>query len=350
MSTPRRGSRSNPESRFERLRAVAEDGFAPAPDDEPEDPRTELLHDPSRSILATNQSPDVGFDRSVNPYRGCAHGCAYCYARPSHEYLGLSAGLDFETKIFVKRDAPALLRKALERPSYRPAPLALSGVTDPYQPAERRLRVTRGCLEVLAEYRHPVCVITKGWTVTRDVDLLAELASHGAASVALSITTLDRGLQGRLEPGASSPRRRLEAIERLALANVPVGVMVAPVIPGLTDHEMPHILKAAADAGAGWAGRVLLRLPHGLRELWDDWLRTHAPERRDKVLHRLRALHAGRLYDPSWRRRQRGTGVFAEQIEGLFELARRRAGLAAEGPELSAAAFRRPQAQPSLFD
>jgi DNA repair photolyase len=336
--------RANPPNRFERFHVaeVPELGFATGPDDPPEDPRTELLVDPSRSIVATNDSPDLGFRASVNPYRGCQHACSYCYARPTHEYLGYSAGLDFQTKILVKPRAAALLRKQLLSPAWKPQTLALSGVTDPYQPAERRLRVTRGVLEVLAEFRNPVVIVTKSFLVTRDADLLAELARSSAAAVMLSITTLDAGLQRKLEPLASPPSKRLAAIEQLARAGVPVGVMTAPVIPGLTDHELPAILQAASDAGAGCAGLVLLRLPHGVKELFADWLTQHFPERREKVLNRLRALHGGALYDARFSHRQRGSGEFAQQIQALFELGLRRARLARRGPELSAAAFRRP--------
>lgn len=350
-----RGLESNPQSRFEKLRydtsLASEPPAALDPGDDPEpDPRTVLLRDPSRTIVARNESPDVGFEASVNPYRGCEHACSYCYARPTHEYLGWSAGIDFETKILAKHDAPALLRKALDSPRWKPTPLALSGVTDAYQPAERKLAITRGVLEVLAEYRNPVLVVTKSFTVTRDVDLLAELASHGAASVALSVTSLDASLQRILEPRAAPPKLRLAAIEQLAKAGVPVGVMVAPIIPGLTDHEIPKILEAAASAGAGHAGRVLLRLPHGVKALFEEWLEHHFPERKEKVLNRLRAAHGGRLYDSTFRHRQRGDGFFAEQVGVLFDASRRRFGLAARGPELSTAAFRRPRAQPGLFD
>jgi DNA repair photolyase len=273
-----------------------------------------------------------------------------CYARPTHEYLGWSPGLDFETKILVKEDAPALLRKALSSPRWKPTPLALSGVTDAYQPAERKLGITRRCLEVLVEFRNPVLVITKSFTVTRDADLLAELARHGAVSVALSITSLDADLQRILEPRAAPPRLRLAAVERLAAAGVPVGVMVAPIVPGLTDHEIPRILEAAAAAGAGYAGRVVLRLPHGVKELFAEWLERHFPDRKEKVLNRLRSLHGGALYDSGFGHRQRGSGNYAEQIATLFEISRRRAGLAARGPELSTAAFRRPGLQPGLFE
>ena len=346
--------RANPPNRFERVHAAETPGlgFAPGPDDPPEDPRTELLIDPSRSIVTTNDSPDLGFRASVNPYRGCQHGCAYCYARPTHEYLGYSAGLDFQTKILVKPRAAELLRRQLLSRAWKPQPLALSGVTDPYQPAEQRLRITRGVLEVLAEFRNPVVIVTKGFLVTRDADLLGELARVNAAAVMLSITTLDAELQRKLEPFASPPSKRLAAIERLARAGVPVGVMTAPVIPGLTDHELPAILQAAADAGASSAGLVVLRLPHGVKELFGDWLAQHFPERREKVLNRLRALHGGALYDARFAHRQRGSGEFAEQIQALFQLGLKRARLARRGPELSTAAFRRPgaTAQLALFE
>jgi DNA repair photolyase len=345
-----RGTSSNPDGRFERIRHVALDpelDTAQPPGDAadaepPPDPRTRLLADHSRSVIARNDSPDVGFEASINPYRGCEHGCIYCYARPTHEYLGMSAGLDFETRILVKHDAPELLRRALASSRWKPTVLALSGVTDSYQPAERKLRLTRRCLAVLAEFRNPVAVVTKSYTVTRDADLLGELAACRAASVSISLTTLDPELQRRMEPRASAPARRLAAIEHLARAGIPVGVLVAPIVPGLTDHEIPALLAAAADAGASFAGRVVLRLPHGVKQLFEEWLAQHHPERREKVLARLRALHGGRLYDSSFGQRQRGTGPFADQIGSLFEVARRRAGLPENGPELSTASFRRP--------
>jgi DNA repair photolyase len=265
-----------------------------------------------------------------------------CYARPYHEYLGFSAGLDFETRILVKERAPELLRRTLVAPGFQPQVIALSGATDPYQPIERRLGIARRCLEVLAEFRNPVGVVTKNRLVTRDADLLAELARFGAASVTLSITSLDPELQRRLEPRASSPRLRLEAISDLARAGVPVGVNVAPVIPGLTDHEIPAILRAAAEAGAGFAAWLMLRLPHAVAPLFSEWLARHRPERREKVLARIRAVRGGRLNDPRFRSRMRGEGFFAEQVREIFELSRRRAGLARRGPELSTAAFRRP--------
>lgn len=333
-----RGASYNPPNRFE-SRFVEPDPEAIDP--EAPGPPTELIDDPSRSIIATNDSPDVGFDASVNPYRGCSHGCSYCYARPTHEYLGYSAGLDFETKILVKRRAPEMLREALAKPGWKPRVVAMSGVTDPYQPAERTLEITRGCLEVLRDFRNPVAVITKNRLVARDADLLADLAAHGAAGVYLSITSLDRSLQRVMEPRTSTPTGRLEAIRALAEAGVPVGVMVAPVIPGLTDHEVPAIVQAAADAGASAAGWTMLRLPHGVRELFEDWLEAHFPDRRERVLHRIREVRDGRLSDAEFGRRQRGTGAYADQIAALFRAAVRRAGLTGL-PTLSAEAFRVP--------
>ncbi|HSJ97943.1 MAG TPA: PA0069 family radical SAM protein, partial [Myxococcota bacterium] len=265
-----------------------------------------------------------------------------CFARPTHEYLGFSAGLDFETRILVKEDAPALLRRALAAKSWRPQVVAMSGVTDPYQPIERRLGLTRRCLEVLRDFRNPVAIITKSRLVARDADLLAELAGFEAAAVSISVTTLDPQLQRRMEPRAPRPALRLEAIEALARAGVPVGVLVAPVVPGLTEHELPAILRAAADAGARHAGYVVLRLPHAVKELVDEWLARHYPERREKVMNRVRALRGGRLYDSRWRIRQSGEGLFADQVAQLFEMGRRRAGIPESRPALSAAHFRRP--------
>ncbi len=317
------------------------------PADEPS-PATDFLRDSTSSIIARNDSPDVGFDASVNPYRGCEHGCVYCFARPTHEYLGFSAGLDFETRILVKEDAPQLLRRELSSPRWVPKVVAMSGVTDPYQPVEGRLGLTRGCLGVLAEFRNPVIIITKNHRVTRDIDHLAELAAVGAVRVCLSVTTLDPSLARIMEPRTSTPARRLAAIEALARAGVPVAVLVAPTIPGLTDHEMPAILEAAAGAGAGLAGYVLLRLPHGVGPLFERWLGQHFPERKEKVLNRIRDMRGGRLYDPRWSIRQRGQGVFAKQILQVFEVSCRRFGLQTHGPELSTSAFRRPaEAEPS---
>jgi len=333
-----RGAVHNPPNRFERLHVERDDW------DDPDDPgpRTELLRDSSRRIIVHNDSPDVPFDSSINPYRGCEHGCTYCYARPGHEYLGLSAGLDFETKIFIKLEAPELLRRELSSPGWEPRTLVLSGVTDPYQPVERRLEITRGCLEVLVETRHPVSMITKNHMITRDVDLLAELAGHDAATATLSITTLDPDLQREMEPRTASPELRLRAVEELAAAGIPVGVNVAPVIPGLTDDEIPAILEAAAGAGARHASYIMLRLPHAVAPLFADWLERRFPARRDKVLNRVREVRDGSLNDPRFGSRMRGEGRFAEMIADLFDVARRRAGLERGSPELSTARFRRP--------
>jgi DNA repair photolyase len=334
-----RGTASNPPNRF--------DGRSVIPDPEAADPeeplpRTQFLKDSARSIIATNDSPDLGFDASINPYRGCEHGCVYCYARPYHEFLGFSSGLDFETKILVKEAAPELLRRELEAPKWRPRVLAMSGVTDAYQPVERRLGLTRRCLEVLVEFRNPVLVITKNHLVTRDADLLAELARHRAAAVVLSITTLDADLARHLEPRTSTPARRLAAIEALAKAGVPVGVNVAPVIPGLTDSEIPAILKAAAAAGASFAGHSVVRLPHAVKELFEKWLEEHFPDRKQKVLHRIRGVRDGALNDPRFGSRMTGEGVYAEQIGALFELSRKKAKLSGDPPPLSAEGFRLP--------
>jgi DNA repair photolyase len=307
------------------------------------------MRDPTRTIIATNDSPDVGFEASINPYRGCEHGCIYCFARPTHEFLGMSAGLDFESKILVKEDAPELLREELNKKSWEPKTIAISGVTDPYQPIERRLGITRGCLEVLSEFRNPVGVITKNALVTRDADVLAEMAAWNGTRVFLSVTSLDPNVHRTMEPRTSTPELRLEAISTLAAAGIPVGVMVAPVVPGLTDHEMPAILKACRDAGASWAGFVVLRLPWAVAPLFDQWLEENFPDRKDKVLNRVRDLRGGKLYDAQWGVRGRGQGIFAEQIEALFDVTCRKLGLNERGYELPTEHFRRRTAQASLF-
>lgn len=340
-----RGASWNPQNRFETLEYIR-DEEAPRDDGAP---RTLYLRDPTRTLIATNDSPDVGFDASINPYRGCEHGCIYCFARPTHEYLGLSAGLDFETKIFVKEDAPELLREELNARSWQPKTIAISGVTDPYQPVERRLELTRRCLGVLAEFRNPVAIITKSHLVARDADHLAELARFDAARVFVSVTTLDPKLANTMEPRAATPELRLDAIARLSAAGVPVGVMVAPVVPAITDHEIPSILKAARDAGAKWAGFVVLRLPWAVAPLVERWLEEHFPDRKEKVLNRVRDLRNGKLYDAKWGTRGRGEGVFADQISALFEASCRRLGLNEDERELSTAHFRRRPAQGQLF-
>jgi DNA repair photolyase len=347
MPEPRgRGAASNPHNRFEPLAyedLPPEADEWPDPEEEPA-PRleTRLYRDASRSIFSHNQSPDVPFDTSLNPYRGCEHACSYCFARPTHEYLGWSAGLDFESRILVKERAPELVREELSSPRWQPRVIAIGGVTDAYQPAERRLGITRRCLEVFAEFRNPIAIVTKSALVLRDADLLRELAAAKAAAVYVSLTTLDRRLARRMEPRAAAPRLRLEAVAALARAGIPVGVMVAPVIPGLNDAEIPALVEAAARAGAGGARHILLRLPHGLKQLFEDWLERHYPERREKVLGRLRAARGGRLNDPHFHSRMRGSGHYAEQIHALFGLSCRRAGIPERGFELSTAAFRRP--------
>ncbi|MFL6008212.1 MAG: PA0069 family radical SAM protein [Rubrobacteraceae bacterium] len=341
-----RGAAGNPKNRFERIEVEPDETEG----DEPR-PETVYLRDHSRSIIARNDSPDIGFDASINPYRGCSHGCVYCYARPTHEYLGLSAGLDFESRILVKQDAPELLRKELLSSRWNPQVLSMSGVTDPYQPVERRLRITRRCLGVLAEFRNPVIIVTKNYLVTRDLDLLSELASHDAAAVAFSLTTLDDDLRRIMEPRTSRPARRLAAVEKLAAGGIPVGVMTAPVIPGLNDHELPNLLSAAAEAGATFAAYVPVRLPYAVAPLFEDWLARHFPERKDKVLNRIRSMRGGELNDASFGSRMRGEGLFAQHIAQLFSISCRRAGMG-EGrfPKLSTAAFRGGGgAQPDLF-
>lgn len=335
-----RGVSDNPRNRFEKL-SFEWDGDLLDDEDRPVPP-TAYLKDASKSIIARNDSPDVGFTYSINPYRGCSHGCVYCYARPTHEFLGFSAGLDFETKIMVKEDAPDLLRKELCAAKWEPTMLAISGVTDCYQPVERKLQLTRRCLEVLAEFRNPVGMITKNHLITRDIDLLAELASIGAAAAMLSVTTLDPELSARMEPRTSAPGRRLAAIEALAKAGVPVGVMVAPIIPGLTDHETPAILNAAAAAGARFAGSVPVRLPLAVAPIFEQWLQHHYPDRKDKVLNRIRSLRGGKLNDSNFNSRMKGEGVFAQQMSAMFKLAVRRAGLDHPFPALSVEHFRRP--------
>jgi DNA repair photolyase len=347
-----RGAQTNPSGRFERLQIVENpDGEVTLPDDgePPPQRRTEFFRDHSRTVLNRTESPDVGFTHSVNPYRGCEHGCAYCYARPTHEYLGLSAGLDFESRIFAKMEAPALLKAALEKPSWQPETVNLSGVTDCYQPLERRLRLTRGCLEVLAEFRNPFMIVTKNHGVTRDIDVIAPMARLNAAAVFVSVTTLDPELGARLEPRASRPRFRLEAIRALSEAGIPVGVMVAPTIPGLTDHEMPSILEASARAGARWAGFVPLRLPGAVLGVFTEWLAQHYPERESRVISRIQEIRGGKLNDPRFGSRMRGEGPYAEQIRAVHELWCRKLGLNREELELSTEHFQRPTQQLALF-
>ena len=347
-----RGASWSPANRFEKLHLDATDidpstglgtGFVDEDPHGEQKPRrdTQFFRDGTKTIVARNQSPDVGFEVSINPYRGCEHGCIYCFARPTHEYLGFSAGLDFESRIMVKPNAPRLLEAELSSPKWKPQLLMMSGVTDCYQPIERKMRITRGCLEVLAKFRNPVGILTKNRLVTRDIDILSDLAGDGCAVVNLSVTTLDPKLQQILEPRTSAPAARLDAVAQLRAAGIPVGVMVAPVIPGINDHEIPKIVDACAKAGAQFAGHVLLRLPWAVRPLFEHWLDEHFPDRKAKVLDRLRVSRGGKLYDSRWRKRQTGEGIFAEQISNMFDVACRRAGFS-ERPKLSTAAFRRP--------
>jgi DNA repair photolyase len=305
-------------------------------------PPTEYFPDDSQTIVAENDSPDVGFRYSVNPYRGCSHGCTYCYARPTHQYLGLSAGLDFETKVFVKYRAAELLRDFLARPAWRSETIVFSGVTDCYQPAERELRITRACLAVAAECRQPIAIITKNALVTRDIDLLRQLAAHKAVGVSLSVTSLDPQLARLMEPRTSSPEARLRAIRELSAAGIPTNVMVAPVIPGLTDSEMPAILAASREAGATSAGYVLLKLPTTVKDVFTDWLRRAYPERTDRIESLIRSTRAGKLNDSHFGRRQVGTGHIAELIADTFALWTKRLGLDGDREPLNADAFQPP--------
>src|ERR1700719_711402 len=347
-----RGASWSPANRFEKLHVDLTDidcvDVDTSTDEQLRRP-TQYFRDATKSVITRNNSPDVGFETSLNPYRGCEHGCIYCYARPTHEYLGLSAGLDFESKIMVKADAPALLCAELESPRWKPQVLVMSGVTDPYQPAEKKLLITRGCLEVLAQFLNPVAIITKNRLVARDADLLCELAKNNAAAVNISITSLDSKLQRVLEPRTSPPLARLETIARLRAAGVPVGVMVAPIIPGLTDHEVPNIVEACARAGAQFAGYTIVRLPWAVAPLFENWLTEHFPERKEKILGRLRDLRCnGKLNNSKWHTRMIGEGIFAEQIANLFKVSCRRSGIG-ERPNLSTAAFRRPNEQLALL-
>jgi DNA repair photolyase len=342
-----RGSHFNPPIRFESIERTpeADDGEAISC------LATQFLTDSSRSIIAHNNSPDVGFDSSINAYRGCEHGCVYCYARPTHEYLGFSAGLDFETKIIVKKNAPDLLREELSNPRWKPKVLAMSGVTDPYQPVERKLRLTRRCLEVLLEFRNPVIIITKNNGVIRDIDLLSQLARFESAAVFLSITTLDPDLCGILEPRTSRPEKKLEAVAALSQAGIQTGVMVAPVIPGLTDQEIPNIIQASVKAGAQFAGMTPLRLPYAVAPLFEAWLEEHLPGQKSKILNRIRSMRAGKLNDARFGSRMEGEGAFADQIRGLFDLACKKSGITGQGPALSTRHFRfSTQEQLDLFD
>jgi DNA repair photolyase len=345
-----RGAVSSPAGRFEReRREPIDDGWSPASSDgEPESvPGTRVSEVDARSLITHNQSPDIGFDASINPYRGCEHGCVYCYARPGHAYLGLSPGLDFETRLVAKRNAADLLQAELSRPGYRCDPIAIGTVTDAWQPVERRLRITRGCLEVLARSRHPLSLITKASLVERDIDLLAPMARQGLASAMVTITTLDAGLARRLEPRAPAPWRRLETVRRLADAGIPVGVSLAPVIPFVNEPEIESILDAAHAAGARFANHVVLRLPLELREVFHDWLGAHFPDRAARVIARLRDMRGGLDNDPRFGTRMRGTGPLADLIRMRVGVRLRRLGIGRERPALRVDLFEPPAAPSS---
>lgn len=339
-----RGTPTNASGRFEtEIRAFESDGW-----DLPEDlpaPRTHVTQETAKTIITRNESPDISFDRSINPYRGCEHGCVYCYARPSHAYLGLSAGLDFETRLFAKTNAARLLERELSAPGYEPKTIAIGTNTDPYQPIERHQHVMRQVLEVLSRTHHPVGIVTKSALVLRDLDLLAPMAARGLVKVALSVTTLDPELGRKMEPRASAPALRLEAIRRLSEAGVPTAVMVAPIIPALNDHEIEAILTRARAMGAREAGYVLLRLPHEVGDLFMQWLETHYPEKRDRVLSLLRAMRGGRLSTAHFGSRMTGSGPYAWMIGRRFEAAVARAGLSAARVPLRTDLFTPPARQ-----
>ncbi len=329
-----RGAVSNRTGRYERLSNQAIDdgwrdaeGRVPDDDEAPSKLVTSVQKDTSRTVIARNDSPDIGFDRSINPYRGCEHGCIYCYARPTHAYLGHSPGLDFETKIYGKMDAVDRLKAELAAPGYKPAPIMISGVTDPYQPVERQLKITRSIIEVLITHRHPFTLISKNALMARDVDLLGEAAKLGLVSAALSITTLDPELARKMEPRASTPAKRLAAMKTLTDAGVPMSVMTAPIIPGLNDVELEALLEAARDAGARSAGFVMLRLPLEIKDLFTEWLIEHVHDRAKHVLTLMRDVRAGKLYNSQFFSRQRGTGPYAEMIEHRFQIAVKKLGL-----------------------
>jgi DNA repair photolyase len=343
-----RGALVNPANRFEKISFERDEDIS---DEEYPSPKTEFYKDTSKSIISYNDSPDIGFETSLNPYRGCEHGCVYCYARPTHEYFGLSSGSDFEAIIFVKTEAPLLLRKELAHPKWKPQVIVMSGVTDCYQPFERKFQVTRQCLQVLLDFQNPVGIITKNKLVTRDIDLFQSMARYQGVCVTVSITTLDPHLARMMEPRASTPANRLKAIEDLARAGIPVTVNVAPIVPGLTDHEIPAILKAAADLGAQSAGYTILRLPYAVKDIFERWLIEYFPERKDKVLNRIRELRDGALYDSGWGTRMSGKGLFAVHIRDMFDMGYKRAHFPDGRIHLSAASFRNVQdKQLCLFD
>ena len=337
-----RGAVSNADGRYERFSHVKEDDSWGLLDEGEETPKTTVLYDATRTIIARNSSPDLSFDRSINPYRGCEHGCVYCFARPTHAYLGFSPGLDFETRILIKPKAAELLEAELADPKYQPRVLALGTNTDPYQPLERLHRITRSVLEVLARHNHPVAIVTKSHLVTRDIDILGDMAAKGLAKVALSITTLDPKLARVMEPRASTPQKRLDAIRALSRAGIPAAVMTAPLIPALNDMEMEAILAQAHEAGAVSAGYVVLRLPLEIKDLFREWLEAHVPDKAQHVMTLVRSMRGGKDYDSEWGLRQRGTGPYAQLIAQRFRLAVRRLGLNSQRFAMDTTQFFRP--------
>ena len=341
-----RGALSNHVGRFEKqTRFLVDDGWDDgwrAEDAQPRPLRTEVIHDATRSIIARNQSPDISFSQSINPYRGCEHGCIYCFARPSHAYLGLSPGVDFESRLFAKPNAAELLARELSAPGYVPQVIAMGTNTDPYQPLEKKMRITRSILEVLREFRNPVAIVTKSPLILRDLDILSEMAAMGLAKAALSVTTLDRKLARAMEPRAGTPARRLQAIRGLAEAGVPAGVMFAPAIPALNDHEMEAVLAAAKEAGARSAGYVLLRLPLDIKDLFREWLEAEVPGRARHVMVLVRSMRGGKDYDSQWNTRMRGTGPYAEMMARRFHMAVKKLELNQPSRQLTVNSFRRP--------
>ena len=349
---PGRAARSNHEGRFEPFRREAVDDGWPGAGDPLPVLRTQTTVEVPRSVITYNSSPDLPFDRSINPYRGCEHGCIYCFARPSHAYLGLSPGLDFETRLIARPEAPAVLRRELAAKRYCVAPIAIGTNTDPYQPIEKTHEIMRGCLRVLADAAHPVAIVTKGSLIERDIDILSDMARRGLVRVGISVTTLDARLSRLMEPRAPAPQRRLQVIRRLSEAGVPVRVMASPLIPALTDPELEDILRAGRDAGARHASWIMLRLPREVSPLVQDWLAAHFPDRAERIMSRLREMHGGKEYDSSWHRRMRGEGPYAEIIAQRFKLAVKRLDLGTKAPPMRCDLFVPPRAetaQMSLF-
>lgn len=335
-----RGAVSNASGRYDLARCEECDGW-----DIPEMRagfQTEVQDEQIRSLITYNKSPDLPFDRSINPYRGCEHGCVYCFARPTHAYLGLSAGLDFETRLVARSGAAEMLRKELRAKRYNVAPIAIGTNTDPYQPIEKDRLITRGCLQVLSDFNHPVAIVTKGAMIERDIDILAPMAAKGLARVGVSITTLDPDLSRRMEPRVPVPARRLETVRRLTEAGIPVRIMMSPIVPGLTDHQIEEVLNAGQAAGADTASWIMLRLPREVSELWQEWLQEHEPNRASKIMSRVREMHGGKDYDARWGHRMRGEGIHADMIAQRVQAAMRRAGLKSDAPALRCDLFRIP--------